>query len=199
MGSSVAPAGEPRWRDSSFLQLKGDCEALLRVIAGPRRVAVLPEVRKAFHPGKTGVVTLDGVEVGVIGAVDPRLTKAQELRAKLYLSLIDVAALPPYQVPKYRPPSRFPSTYRDLALVVDADLPAVAIEEAVARTLGSLCTNVWVFDEYRGPQVDEGRKSLAVRVILARFDATITDEEADAAIARVLDAVGEMFGATIRR
>ncbi len=198
-GFMVAPAGEPMWRDSSFLQLKGDCEALLRVIAGPRRVAVLPEVRKAFHPGKTGVVTLDGVEVGVIGAVDPRLTKAQELRANLYLSLIDVASLPPYQVPKYRPPSRFPSTYRDLALVVDADLPAVAIEEAVARTLGSLCTNVWVFDEYRGPQVDEGRKSLAVRVILARFDATITDEEADAAIARVLDAVGEMFGATIRR
>jgi phenylalanyl-tRNA synthetase beta chain len=194
-----SPAGEPPWRDSSFLRLKADCEALLRAIAGPRHFVVAPQVRNGFHPGKTGIATLDGIEVGIIGAVDPRLIKAQDLGANLYLSLIDVAALPPYKVPKYRPPSRFPSTYRDLALVVDAELPARALEEAIAQTLGSLCTAVCVFDEYRGPQVDEGRKSLAVRVVLARFDATITDEEADAAVARVLDAVGETFGATIRR
>jgi phenylalanyl-tRNA synthetase beta chain len=64
--------------------------------------------------------------------------------------------------------------------------------------LGTLCTGVAAFDEYRGPQVGEGRKSLAVRVTLQRFDTTITDEEADAAIARVLDAMRERFGATIR-
>ncbi len=95
-------------------------------------------------------------------------------------------------------PSRFPSTYRDLALVVATSLHARAIERAVSDVLGGLCTGVAVFDEYRGTQVGDNRKSLAVRITMQRFDTTITDEEADAAIARVLDAMRERFGATIR-
>jgi len=109
-----------------------------------------------------------------------------------------VDALPPYATPHYRPPSRFPSTYRDLALVLDTATAAGDVEQTVASALGSLCTGVRVFDEYRGPQVEEGRKSLALRVTLQRFDATITDEEADAAIARVLETLRERFGATLR-
>jgi phenylalanyl-tRNA synthetase beta chain len=62
-----------------------------------------------------------------------------------------------------------------------------------------LCTNVSVFDEYRGPQVGEGRKSLAVRAIMQRYDATITDEEADAAIARAITAVRDELEGTIRQ
>jgi phenylalanyl-tRNA synthetase beta chain len=197
-GFSAPLIDEPSWRDSSFLRLKGDCEALLREVTGPREAVTSPGGAPEFHPGKTGVVTLDDIKIGVIGCVDPRIAKAADLRANVYLCLVDIGALPPYKTPQYRAPSRFPSTYRDLALVVDTGLPAQRLEEAVAATLGPLCTGVSVFDEYRGPQVGEGRKSLAVRVTLQRFDATITDEEADAAIARVLDAVGERFGATIR-
>ena len=109
----------------------------------------------------------------------------------LSLHASTLGALPPYQAPRYRPPSKFPSTYRDVALVVDADVRPSRSKTAVARALGPLCTGVRVFDEYRGPQVDDGRKSIAVRVTLQRFDATITDEEADAAIARVLEPLGE--------
>ncbi len=194
---SEARTGEPPWRDSSFLRLKGECEALLREVTG-RRAETGPATRPGFHPGKTGFVSLDGVEVGVIGPVDPRLTKAGDLKANAYLCLLDVGSLPSYRTPRYGPPSRFPSTYRDLALVVETGVPAKAIESAAAAVLGPLCAGVTVFDEYRGPQVGEGRKSLAVRITLQRFDATITDEEADAAIARVLDAVRVRFGATIR-
>ncbi|MFZ0031570.1 MAG: phenylalanine--tRNA ligase subunit beta, partial [Candidatus Cybelea sp.] len=194
---SVERADEPSWRDSSFLRLKGDCETLVREVTG-RVTSSQPATRPGFHPGKTAVVAIDGVEVGVIGCVDPRLAKACDLKATAYLCLLDVRALPPYATPRYAPPSRFPSTYRDLALVVEIDVGAQEIESAVAAALGSLCTGVAVFDEYRGPQVGNERKSLAVRVTLQRFDATITDEEADAAIARVLDALRERFGAIIR-
>ena len=196
-GFSAQRTGEPPWRDSSFLRLKGDCEALMREITG-RDAVTSPGTQPAFHPGKTGLVTLGGTEIGVIGCVDPRLTKALDLEGNAYLCVVNVGALPVYQTPQYRPPSRFPSTYRDLALVVETGVCAREIESAVAAALGALCTGVAVFDEYRGPQVGEGRKSLAVRVTLQRFDATITDDEADAAIARVLDAVHERFGATIR-
>jgi phenylalanyl-tRNA synthetase beta chain len=83
-------------------------------------------------------------------------------------------------------------------LVVDTNLPASRLETAIADTLGSIGTTVRVFDEYRGSQVAHDRKSLAVRMTLQRFDTTITDEEADAAVARVLEALREKFGATIR-
>jgi phenylalanyl-tRNA synthetase beta chain len=196
-GFSAKRTGEPSWRDSSFLQLKGDCEALLREVTG-RMAEVARGARSDFHPGKSAIVSIDGVSVGVLGCLDPRLSRAHELDGNGYLCVIAVDALPPYAIPRYRPPSRFPSTYRDLALVLDVATAAGEVENAVTSALGSLCTGARVFDEYRGAQVGEGRKSLALRVTLQRFDATITDEEADAAIARVLQTLRERFGATLR-
>jgi phenylalanyl-tRNA synthetase beta chain len=185
------------WRDESFLRLRGDCEALLRKITG-RVVEASPGGGTEFHPGKRAVLTIEGREVGELGCVDPRLSRAFGLSGNAYVCLIDVAALPTYAVPHYRVPSRFPSTYRDVALVVRDDVSAREVERAVAAAAGPMCAGVHAFDEYRGPQVADGHKSLAVRVTLQRSDATITDEEADAAIAAVLAALGERLGATIR-
>ncbi|HZY96148.1 MAG TPA: phenylalanine--tRNA ligase subunit beta [Candidatus Cybelea sp.] len=196
-GFTAEGGAEPEWRDTSFLRLKGDCEALLRDITG-RESDSSPGARFGFHPGKTGRVSVDGREVGTIGGVDPRLSKAFGLERNAYVGILDVAALPAYETPRYRLPSKFPSTYRDVALVVDLGVGAREIERAVAGALGAFCTGVRVFDEYRGPQIGAGCKSLAVRITMARFDTTITDEEADAAVAAVADALRRQFGATIR-
>jgi len=83
-------------------------------------------------------------------------------------------------------------------LVLDVDVPAARVESVIAKSIGPLCTNVRTFDEYRGAQIPPDKKSLAVRVTLQRSDATITDEEADAAIARALSALREQLGATLR-
>lgn len=196
-GFAAARDDAAPWHDSAFLSLKGDCEALLRAVAG-RVPAIVPGEANGFHPGKTGSVMLGEVRLGIIGCIDPRSSKAIGLDENVYLCLLDAGAIPPYATPQYRPPSRFPSTYRDLALVVDTALQASEIERVISDVLGELCTSVAVFDEYRGAQVGSDRKSLAVRITLQRFDTTITDEEADAAVARVLEAVRERLGATIR-
>ncbi|HVR47849.1 MAG TPA: phenylalanine--tRNA ligase subunit beta [Candidatus Binatia bacterium] len=185
------------WRDEPFLRLRGDCEALVRKITG-LTVDASPGGGVEFHPGKRAALTIEGREVGELGCIDPRLSRAFGLSGNAYVCLIDVAALPAYAVPHYRVPSRFPSTYRDIALVVRDDVSAHEVELAVAAAAGPLSTGVHAFDEYRGPQVADGHKSLALRVTLQRFDATITDEEADAAVAAVLVALGERLGATIR-
>ncbi|HEY2477084.1 MAG TPA: phenylalanine--tRNA ligase subunit beta [Candidatus Cybelea sp.] len=196
-GFTAGPIDEPAWRDRDFLQLKGDCEQLLRRITGLR-----PEVargtRPSFHPGKTALLRVEGREIGYLGRIDPRLAKERDLRANAYLCIIDLRTLPARVTPSYVPPSRYPSTYRDLALIVDVNVSASELERAVTGALGKVCTSVGVFDEYRGPQIGEGRKSLAVRVTLQRFDGTITDEEADAEVARLLEAMRTQFGAEIR-
>ena len=87
-----------------------------------------------------------------------------------------------------------------MALSVDLEVGARDVERTIVRALGAggECTGVRVFDEYRGEQAGAGRKSLAVRIALQRFDATITDAEADEAIARALGALQSEFGAAIR-
>ena len=196
-GFSADPIDEPPWRDSHFLALKGDCEQLLHKITG-RDAGMKRGAQPGFHPGKTALATLDEREVAYLGCIDPRAAKASDLRRPAYLCVVDIASLPAYETPRYRVPSRYPSTYRDVAMVVDIGVSAADIERAIVAAVGSLCTGAGVFDEYRGPQIGEGRKSLAARVTLQRFDATITDEEADAAVLLLLDALQKEFGAEIR-
>jgi phenylalanyl-tRNA synthetase beta chain len=196
-GFAAEPVDEPAWRDTHFLRLKGDCEALLRAVSGIG-VEAVRDVRGGLHPGKTAALMHQGREVASLGRVDPRAAKAFGVRLPLYLCNIYLDVIPEYRTPTYRPPSKFPSTYRDLALAVDLDVTAARLREVAARAIGEMCAGVRVFDEYRGPQVGEGKKSVALRAVIARNDATITDEEADAAVARAVAALREEAGAAIR-
>ncbi len=196
-GFAAEPVNEPAWHDANFLRLKGDCEALLRKVAGIA-VETTPDIRTGYHPGKSAVAMWQGREVASLGKIDPRLSKAFDARLPLYVCNIYLDRIPEYQRPSYHPPSRFPSTYRDLAVVVALDVEAERLSGVVRKAVGELCTGVHVFDEYRGPQVGEFHKSLAVRVTMQRYDGTITDEEADAAQARAVAALREELGGTIR-
>lgn len=197
LGFAAESLDEPAWRDSHFLRLKGDCEALIRAVCG-RHVEASRDVRNGLHPGKTAVLMHEGREIANLGKLDPRLAKVFDVRLPVYLCNIYLDKLPDYEPPVYHAPSKFPSTYRDLALVVDLDVTADRVSRVTQESIGELCTRVHVFDEYRGPQVGEGRKSLALRATIARFDQTITDEEADAAVNRALSALRDEVGATIR-
>jgi phenylalanyl-tRNA synthetase beta chain len=196
-GFSSPRRDEPPWHDADFLALKGDCEELVRRMCA-RATLVHAATAPEFHPGKTAGISAAETAIGHLGAVDPRIAAAHDISGSVHLCVLDVQLLPEYRTPHYRPPSRFPSTYRDLALVVGIDIGTRALEESIVETLGALCTGACVFDEYRGPQVGEGRKSLAIRVTLQRRDATITDEEADAAMTRLIATLRERFGAELR-
>jgi phenylalanyl-tRNA synthetase beta chain len=196
-GFTAEPLDEPAWRDSHFLRLKGDAEALIRAVSGVS-VDTARDVRAGMHPGKCAVLLHNGREVAALGKTDPRLTRAFDVRLPVYICTIYLDTIPEYEMPRYTPPSKFPSTYRDLAAIVDLDVTAEQIRTTVRKAIGELCTGVRVFDEYHGPQVGEGKKSLAVRAMIQRYDATITDEEADEAMQRALAALRESVGATIR-
>ena len=153
-----------------------------------------------FHPGKTRCVTLDEREVGILGRIDPRIGESRTVCDRpAYLCIarhrlaaaVRNAALPrrpevSLDVSRRRPRRRCRrhrarNRARDRCRCSAASAPALR-----------------VFDEYRGPQVGDGRKSLAARVTLQRFDATITDEEADAAVRGCSMRCANEFGAEIR-
>jgi len=94
--------------------------------------------------------------------------------------------------------SEFPELRQDLAFVVDEDTAAAAILAAIRGAGGELLRDVSVFDEYRGPQIGEGKRSLAFRLAFGSPERTLTDEDVAPVRAAIADAVGKQFGATLR-
>jgi phenylalanyl-tRNA synthetase beta chain len=181
--------------NSAFARLSADVQLLLRRVTGSD-VRLERGALPGLHPGKTAALHLDEGLVGYVGVVDPRLAAAFEVAEGTAMATVFVETLPPRVVPRYVPPSRFPAIERDLAVVVPLDVLAGDLAAAVrAEALVRVAT---VFDEYRGPQVGEGKKSLALRIVLQSDTATLTDAEADASLARIAERLRERFGAVPR-
>ncbi len=193
----VPPVDEPEWRDSGFSLFKGEAEALVRELTGLPPEAVTG-TGTGWHPGKTAALRVAGSDVALAGAVDPRLVAASGIAGRVYAGHLRLAALPARSVPRYRAPSKYPAIARDLALVVAPEVPAKDIEHAVRAAVNGELAEVRVFDEYRGRQIGEDRKSVAVRVVLQRYDTTLTDAEADRHVAAILASLAERCGARIR-
>ena len=193
-----AKAEEPEWRDSGFLEMRGEIDHLVKRLTG-RLPEVTPDERIVTHPGKSAAILVAGRQVGYIGAVDPRMLATYDMDGvQVYNGALFLAHLPDRKQPTYRALPKFPGTSRDLALIVEPGRLSRDIEAVIARSTQGLCERARVFDEYRGPQVGENKKSVAVRVWLRKPDATITDIEADAAIEQALKALASELGAQIR-
>jgi phenylalanyl-tRNA synthetase beta chain len=188
---------EQAWRDAGFLEHKGDSLAFVRAIAGHEADAVTG-VFSGLHPGKTASLLVNGKNVARIGAVDPRLLAAYNIEGRAYCGFARMRDIPEYRIPAFRAPSRFPPIERDLALILSPEIPAHEIVHAIRAGMNGVLRDVRVFDEYRGPQIGENRKSVAVRIKLQRDDATLTDEEADAHVKAILASLRERVGAEIR-
>ena len=190
-------ADEPAWRDGGFADFKSDSLAFARALAGRDADAVAANA-PGWHPGKTAALLVDGKDVALTGAVDPRLLAAYGIEARVYAGWMRLADLPQYRVPRYVAPSKFPPVARDLAVIVAPHIPAMDVEHAVRAGGDGVIADVRVFDEYRGPQIGNDAKSLAVHVVLQRRDATLTDREADGYIETILASLRERCGARLR-
>jgi phenylalanyl-tRNA synthetase beta chain len=196
MLATSAKAGGPAWRDDAFAAAKSDVLAVLRRVTG-REPSVARGTALGLHPGKTAEIRLDDRSVAWVGAVDPRLLRAHGLEDDVIASAILIDALPAKATRQFVPLSKYPSIARDLAIIIEPGVPAGDVV-AIARAQ-PLVARVDVFDEYRGPQIGADRKSLALHVVLQRADATLTDAEADAAVATIVAELGSRYGALLRQ
>lgn len=97
----------------------------------------------------------------------------------------------------YTPLPKFPSTDRDIAVLCDEDIPVMELEKAMKSAAGKVIEKIELFDIYRGKQIPEGKKSVAFSIVMRAADRTLTDEEADTAVKKVINAL-EKLGATLR-
>jgi phenylalanyl-tRNA synthetase beta chain len=184
--------------DRRLLAVKGDAERLIAAFTVSERVTV-PHERSYLHPGAAADLTLGGKTVGKFGRLHPRLAKAFDLPATSYAFMLYLENLPRVRpIRAYVALPRFPGTRRDIAVVVDAGVDAGHLTDAVRAAGAAAFESVRAFDEYVGPQVEPGKKSVALAVMLRHADATITDAEADKSMEVIVGALRERYGASLR-
>ena len=198
-GLAWGPALPEQWgvpvRPVDFFDVKGDLEAL----AAPRRVETRRGAHAALHPGRAAELLVDGRVAGWLGELHPRLVRHFDLPSPPIVFEADVAAFVEGVLPAGQPVSRVPVVRRDLALVVDESVPAQALLDALTQASPPHVIAVSLFDVYRGPGLTEGRKSLAILVLMQDTSRTLTDADIDATEALLLSVATERFGAVLRR
>ena len=183
-----------------FFDLKGVVEALLGHL-GLKDCAFMPTRHPTFHPARAAALSLAGKEVGVLGEVHPLVREAFDLPAQpVCLAEFDLEALlEPFGGDRhFEPIPHFPAVNRDLALVVDEDVPAREVLDAILEAGGELLRRVELFDLYRGKPIPAGKKSLAYSLTYQAEDRTLTDEEVNRLQERIVRHLAEKLGAKLR-
>jgi phenylalanyl-tRNA synthetase beta chain len=186
-------------RPVDFYDLKGEVEALTALGGRAGSFALESARHPALHPGRSARVLSDGEAVGWIGALHPDIERRLDLGKGVYVLEVDLQALTQGRVPAFSELSRFPAIRRDLALVLDESITAESLVRCIREIDSELIRDIQPFDVYRGEGVDAGRKSLAMGLILQADSRTLTDEEVEGLIQRVVEHIGARLGAELRK
>lgn len=190
--------GEPS-RASDFFDLKGDLDTLIAWGGEPQRWSLqADELPGWLHPGRGARVLRDGTTVGHLGALHPQLAKALDLGPDVHVLEVALEPLLARRMPQARPVPRHPSVRRDIAVELPEQVSWSRIEQTVRSTLGEVLKEVRLFDRYSGKGVENGRKSIAMGLILQDASRTLTDDDADRCVRDAVAALEKTCMARLR-
>ena len=180
-------------RNVDFYDVKADVEALF----APAALSFVAATHPASHPGRSAQILLGGQAIGWIGELHPQWMQQYDIPQAMVWFEVDLAALMQAAVPQASETSRFPPVRRDLAVVVGESVAVQSLLDAMQVEKAPNVVELALFDLYRGKGVEEGKKSLAFRVLLQDTQKTLTDVEIDQSVARLI-AVLLQHGAQLR-
>ncbi|MBI4228086.1 MAG: phenylalanine--tRNA ligase subunit beta [Deltaproteobacteria bacterium] len=204
----VAATGERQeelWEKAEFdfYDLKGVLERIFELHSLTKRLRFEQTRQVGFlHPGKSSRVLIQHEEIGFLGQLHPELLEKMDISQRVYVFEINLDKLAGYYIGEelqFRPIPRFPFVRRDIAIVVDEELPAGDIVGEIRRVESELIEDIGVFDVFKGGAVEKGKKSVAVSMILRATDKTLTDEDVNELQAKALERLNLAFGAELRK
>lgn len=201
VGAVLTGLREPRgpWGAGRAVEAADAFEAV-RIIA--RACGVEVTLRAAqylpWHPGRCAEVMVDGRVVGHAGQLHPAVIERSGLAKGTCALELDLDAVPITETLPAPRVSPFPAVFQDVSLVVNADVAAQAVVDAVRAGAGELLEDVALFDVYTGPQIGEDRKSLTLALRFRAPDRTLTEDEASAARDAAVTAAAAAVGAVQR-
>ena len=182
-----------------FYIIEGICEELLDYLGYGGRYSFVADKEKLpeeMHPGKSAIISVNGENVGLIGRVTPELCKEE-----VYVMEISLDKLLTKKVGKmkYKELSKFPVVKKDIAVLVNKEVPAQELLKTIKNNGGKLLQESKVFDLYDGKGIPEGKKSIAFSVTLGDANKTLTDEEVNKVMEKVVSGLQSKHGAELRK
>jgi phenylalanyl-tRNA synthetase beta chain len=199
MGDAVSEQwGVPR-RKLDFFDIKGDVVSLLELAGADASAFRFVAGGPAWlHPGRSATVWRDDACVGHVGALDPRLQKALDLDDDVLVFELEIETTARRRVPAAVPVSRFPSVRRDIAVVLSDEIAYADVAATVRAAVGERLVDLVLFDNYTGPNLGNGVKSLAMGLILQDRSRTLTDQDADQCVDLAVSALATGYRAKLR-
>ncbi len=201
-GLALGPALPEQWgapaRPVDFFDIKGDVEALC-ALAGQSLLASPDGAAPFLQEGLGAAIVVAGRQVGFVGGVAAGHRERLGFDEPVFVFELSASLFQAPAPGRVAEPPRFPSVRRDLAVVVPASTPAGDVLDTVRRSAGPLLQGLVVFDVYQGKGLDLGKKSLAMGLTLQDFSRTLTDEDVEGLVARVLELLATTYGATLRQ
>ena len=183
---------------TDFYDVKGDLAALFAGTGEPQAFTFEAGSQPALHPGRTARVLRCGREVGWLGELHPTLVQALDFTYPPILFELDMDTALLVKRSSYEEISRFPQVRRDLAIVVDESITLSTLAERVTLAASNLLRDLRIFDVYRGPGLEKGRKSVAFGLIFQDISRTLTDDDVERLMASVVTDLRENLNARIR-
>jgi phenylalanyl-tRNA synthetase beta chain len=181
-----------------FYDVKSDVQGALALMGDVSSVRFEADTLSCLRPGRAARIYRGDRPVGWLGELHPQVAKAINFPHTAFLFELEIASAFGASPLKYKKISKFPSVRRDLAIVVDESVPLAVLQENVTVSASGLLSELRVFDVYRGPGVETGRKSIALGLILQDSSRTLADVDADAVITAVVARLRDVLSATIR-
>ena len=183
-----------------FYTAKGVCENILSLAQIKNFDIVATQENISYHPGRCAKILVGDKCIGIFGEIHPLTLKNYDINLPVYAAELDFdtifALMDPNKV--YSPLPKYPATTRDFSFVCDEALEVGTIFKEVKKAGGKLVEDISLFDIYRGPQVGENKKSVSIRVTLRASDRTLTVEEAEKSASKILKAMEQQLGISLR-
>jgi phenylalanyl-tRNA synthetase beta chain len=200
-GNAYPPHWSDKSREVDFYDIRGIAEDLLRDMK-IKRFKFIPLVGEhpVFSPNAVEIYSVKQA-IGYLGEVSAKILKQFDIEHKVFAVEINLNNLYEAELRqwRYEKVSPFPKVIRDLAFVVDADLPAEEIRLEIMKNAGKLAKSVEIFDVYKGKNIEAGKKSIAFTISYSAPDRTLTDKEVDESINYIISHIEKKFGAKLRK
>ena len=184
----------------TFFTLKGELEAIFSGLRMKKAEYTAEKNEPSYHPGRCARITVDGVDIGVMGQVHPLVAANYGMDSEVFCTELNLTKMMGLLLPEptYVPLPKYPAVSRDLAIVCDEEVTVAQAEKVIAAAAGKLLRDVKLFDIYRGVGVPAGKKSMAFSLELRADDRTLTDSDSESVTSKVLKALEDQLGAILR-
>ncbi len=182
-----------------FHDVKGDVEALLGQGGALDSYRFEPAAHPALHPGQTARIVCNDRLVGWLGALHPQLVDKLDLHGPVFVFELRLEGIVEGRLPQFSELSKFPEVRRDIAVLVNQSVMAGDLLADIREQAGTVLKNLRLFDVYQGKGIDPESKSLAIGLTLQHSSRTLTDDEVNAVMDKVLGSLEQGFKATLRK